>query len=199
MLFFLTYFLVLFFPMFLQPEEVQKCYCTIWKSSCWGTCLYSVTTNRPLVGNCRQSCTTSSPHPERNPSTRSLLLWLWRWGDLAQQFFCLQFLECCNHSGVRRSRGFSCYNDIIISPKPCQHLLLEKSNATEIIKHEDKFIFNEILQLFKGWIWFDNFTVYATVVHTGSHRTATSIRIVSRNGWMVGTWAWVQSHHWQHK
>lgn len=36
------------------------------------------------------------------------------------------------------------------SPEPCQHLLLEKSNATEIIKHEDKFIFYETLQLFKG-------------------------------------------------
>lgn len=39
---------------------------------------------------------------------------------------------------------------VSFSPEPCQHLLLEKSNATEIMKHEDNFFFNETLQLYKG-------------------------------------------------
>lgn len=39
---------------------------------------------------------------------------------------------------------------VSFSPKACQHLLLEKSNTTEVIKHADKFIFYDTFQLFKG-------------------------------------------------
>lgn len=164
---------------------VQKWYCLTQKSSYLGTWMYSIHREWPFSRNCREICTASPAYCSLKGNSVPFPA-LAQMRKFSAAAFLSPFLERCSCSGFWRSHvPAHAMVTASFSPQSWRHLLLEKSSTAEKIKHEGKFIFDVTLQLYRGWIWFDNVTVHAAVIHMGPRYQSPSEGTVTWNGWVV--------------
>lgn len=173
---------------------VQKWYCLTQKSSYLGTWMYSIHREWPFSRNCREICTASPAYCslKGNPVPFPALAGV-QMRKFSAAAFLSPFSERCSCSGFWRSHvPAHAMVTASFSPQSWQHLLLEKSSTAEKIKHEGKFIFDVTLQLYRGWIWFDNVTVHAAVIHMGPRWFPTRAQV---KGLSLGMVEWYGHGH----